>query len=96
MGLTGVAIPAIVGNVMAGTGHAGAGLGGFLMAYGAGAALSPALAGLVAQTFGFPAAFIALSAIASIGLAVWILGARLQTAEHIARWGTRSSDRADR
>jgi len=96
MGLTGVAIPAIVANVMAGTGHAGAGLGGFLMAYGAGAALSPALAGLVAQTFGFPAAFIALSAIASIGLAVWILGARLQTAEHIARWGTRSSDRADR
>ena len=49
-----------------------------MMAYGAGAALSPALAGLVAQELGFPAAFLALGAVAAIGLLVWIVGLRAQ------------------
>lgn len=78
MGLAGVAIPALVADVMSDTGHAGAGLGGVMMAYGAGAALSPALAGVVAQTFGFPAAFLALAAVAAMGLALWIVGIRAQ------------------
>ena len=81
MGLAGVAIPALVAEIMAETGHAGAGLGGVMMAYGAGAALSPALAGLVAQTFGFPAAFLALGAVAAVGLAVWIVASRVQARE---------------
>ncbi len=76
MGLAGVAIPALVADAMADSGHAGAGLGGVMMAYGAGATLSPALTGLVAQTLGFPAAFLMLGSIAAIGLAVWIFGQR--------------------
>ena len=76
MGLAGVAIPALVAKFMAGTGHAGGGLGGVMMAYGAGAALSPALAGLVAQVLGFPAAFLALGAVAAIGLLIWMFGLR--------------------
>ncbi|MCW6509427.1 MFS transporter [Lichenifustis flavocetrariae] len=78
MGLAGVAIPALVADIMADTGHAGGGLGGVMMAYGAGAALSPALAGLMAQKFGFPAAFVALGAVAAVGLALWIAGLRIQ------------------
>ena len=78
MGFAGVAIPALVADIMADTGHAGGGLGGVMMAYGAGAALSPALAGLVAQAFGFPAAFVALGAVAALGVGVWVVGRRRQ------------------
>jgi MFS family permease len=78
MGLAGVAIPALAADITADTGHAGCGLGGVMMAYGAGAALSPALAGLVTQEFGFPVAFLALGAVAAIGLLVWIIGLRAQ------------------
>ena len=45
MGLGGVAIPALVAEMMEGTGHATAGLGGVMTAYGAGATVSPLLAG---------------------------------------------------
>ena len=76
MGLAGVAIPALVADIMADTGHASGGLGGVMTAYGAGAALSPAVAGIVAQAFGFPAAFVALGAIAAMGLALWTVGLR--------------------
>jgi MFS family permease len=78
MSLAGVAIPTLVAEITAGTGYAGSGLGGVMIAYGAGAALSPALAGLVAQEFGFPAAFLALGAVAAIGLLIWIIGLHTQ------------------
>lgn len=78
LGLAGVAIPALVAEIMKETGHAGAGLGGVMLAYGAGAALSPALAGLVAQGFGFPVAFATLGAVAATGFAIWIVGLRLE------------------
>lgn len=78
MGLAGVAIPALVAGIMADTGHAGGGLGGVMMAYGAGAALSPALAGMVAEEFGFPAAFLTLGAVAAVGLMIWVIGMRAQ------------------
>jgi MFS family permease len=78
MGLAGVAIPALAAKIMEDTGHAGGGLGGVLMAYGAGAALSPALAGVVAQKFGFPAAFLTLGAVALAGLLAWVIGLRVQ------------------
>ena len=71
MGLGGVAIPALVADVMSGTGRASAGLGAVMTAFGAGAALSPLVAGTVAQRFGFPASFLALGAVALIGLVVW-------------------------
>jgi MFS family permease len=94
MGLAGVAIPALVADIMAETGHAGGGLGGVMMAYGAGAALSPALAGLVAQLFGFPTAFLALGAVAAIGLSVWIIGLRAQAGASQEKPQTPSADSA--
>ena len=42
---------------------------------GVGAALSPAVGGLVAQRFGYSAAFLALGAIAAAALALWLLSA---------------------
>ena len=74
MGLGGVAIPALVARIMDGTGHANAGLGGVLTAYGAGAAVSPLLAGFVAKYLGYPASFIALAAVAGLGAVCWTAG----------------------
>jgi len=77
MGHGGVAIPALVAEIMDGTGHANAGLGGVMTAYGAGATVSPLLAGLVAQYLGFAASFIALAAVAVAGLGMWMAGRRM-------------------
>lgn len=70
-GFASVAIPALTASIMSGTGHATAGLAGVMTAFGAGATLSPVLAGLMAQWFGFPAAFVAMAAVAAVGAAVW-------------------------
>ena len=77
MGLGGVAIPALAAEMMEGSGHAGAGLGGVMTAYGAGATASPLLAGLAAQYLGFAASFLALAGVAGIGFLVWVGGRRL-------------------
>lgn len=77
MGLNGVAIPALAASVMRGTGRSSAGLGAVLTAFGAGAALSPLVAGLISQHFGFPASFIALAVIAGAALVIWISGVRV-------------------
>ncbi len=74
MGLGGVAIPALVAEVMAGTGRASAGLGAVMTAFGAGAALSPLVAGTVAQRLGFSFSFLALGAVAIVGTVAWICG----------------------
>lgn len=76
MGLAGVAIPALVAEIIAGTGHAGGGRRYDRLWRGR--RVEPALAGLVAQEFGFPAALLALGAVAAIGLLVWIIGLRAQ------------------
>ena len=81
MGFAGVAIPALVIEVMDESGHTNAGLGGVMTAYGAGAAASPALAGLVAQWAGFPAAFATLGTIALVGMVAWLVGWRRVAAE---------------
>jgi MFS family permease len=73
-GLAGVAIPALVAEIMRDTGHATAGLGGVMTAFSAGAALSPLLAGFVAQYFGFASSFIALAIVAVLALLLWTLG----------------------
>jgi MFS family permease len=72
-GLLGVATPGLVARILAGTGHVNAGLGAVMTLQAVGAASSPALAGLVAQEFGYSAAFVALGAIAAIGLALWLM-----------------------
>ena len=77
MGFAGVAIPALAIEIMADSGHANAGLGGVMTAYGAGAALSPLLAGTVAQYAGFPVAFATLGCVAIAGLVCWTVGWRM-------------------
>ena len=79
MGFAGVAIPALAIDIMSRTGHANAGLGGVMTAYGAGAAVSPLLAGLVAQHAGFPVAFLTLGCVAAAGLVSWVVGWRMAT-----------------
>lgn len=78
MGLGGVAIPALVAEIMDETGHASAGLGSVMTAFGAGAAVSPILAGSVAQLLGFPAAFVALALVAAAGLGLWLVGGKVR------------------
>ena len=77
MGLSGVAVPALVEDIMRGSGRAGAGLGAVLTAFGAGATLSPLIAGMVAQRIGFAGSFLTLSLVAVLGLALWTCGGRL-------------------
>ena len=74
MGMTGVAIPALAASLMQGSGRSSAGLGAVLTAFGAGATLSPLVAGGVAQKLGFPAAFVSLSIVAALGLVLWTVG----------------------
>ena len=81
MGFAGVAIPALAIDIMGDSGHANAGLGGVMTAYGAGAAVSPLLAGVVAQHAGFPVAFATLGAVALLGLVGWLGGWRFATGQ---------------
>jgi MFS family permease len=71
-GLLGVAVPGLVARILAGTGHVNAGLGAVMTLQGVGAALSPALAGVIAQRLGYAAAFLALGGIAFLALALWV------------------------
>ena len=79
-GLLGVAVPGLVARILAGTGHVNAGLGAVMTAQGIGAALSPALGGLIAERFGYSASFLVLGGIALLALLLW-LATRPVTAE---------------
>jgi MFS family permease len=79
-GLLSVAVPGLVARILAGTGHVNAGLGAVMTMQGVGAALSPALGGLIVEKVGYSAAFLALGGIAAVALAVWVM-ARPITAE---------------
>ena len=74
-GLLGVALPGLVAQTLRGTGHVNAGLGAVMTLQGLGAAASPALAGWIAQRFGFDAAFLSLGGIAVLALALCWFGA---------------------
>lgn len=91
MGLGGVAIPALVAEIMDGTGHASAGLGGVMTACGAGATVSPMLAGPVAQDLGLAASFVALAAVAASGSVMWMIGCRLLGMHGSARQADRAA-----
>ncbi|ASL46215.1 putative MFS-type transporter [Burkholderia sp. AD24] len=71
-GLQSVAVPALVVRLLSGTGRVNAGQGVVMTVQAAGAALSPMLGGLLAHHFGYPAAFIALGAISTVSLALWL------------------------
>jgi MFS family permease len=83
-GLLGVAVPGLVARILAGTGHVNAGLGAVMTMQGIGAALSPALGGVIAEMFGYAASFLALGAVALVALLLWI-AARPWTAEYGGR-----------
>ncbi|PQV43941.1 MFS transporter [Paraburkholderia sp. BL21I4N1] len=71
-GLQSVAVPALVVRLLSGTGRVNAGQGVVMTVQAAGAALSPMLGGLLAHRFGYSAAFIALGAISTASLALWL------------------------
>ncbi len=70
-GLLGVALPGSVARILQGSGHINIGLGAVTTLQSVGAALSPALAGMVAQRHGYGAAFAMLSVIALLALLAW-------------------------
>ena len=72
-GLLGVAVPGLVAQILSGTGHVNAGLGAVLTLQGVGAALSPALGGIVAERFGYSESFEVLAVVAIAGLVLWIV-----------------------
>jgi predicted MFS family arabinose efflux permease len=72
-GLQSVAVPALVVRLLQGTGRVNVGQGVVMTAQGAGAALSPALGGLLAQHFGYPTAFFVLGAVSTGSLALWLI-----------------------
>lgn len=79
-GLLGVAVPGLVARILNGSGHVNAGLGAVMTVQGLGASLSPALGGLLAQKFGYGAAFLGLGLIALVALVLWT-AARPMTAQ---------------
>jgi len=76
-GLQSVAVPALVAWLMQGTGHVNVGQGAVMTVQGIGASLSPMLGGVIAQMFGYRAAFLLLGAIALGSLMLWLGFARL-------------------
>jgi MFS family permease len=72
-GALGVAVPGLVARILAGTGHVNAGLGAVMTLQAIGAALSTSVGGIVAEQFGYAAAFVALGTIAVVALLVWLL-----------------------
>jgi len=72
-GILGVAVPGLVARILSGTGHVNAGLGAVMTLQGVGAALSPTIGGIVAERFGYSAAFLALGAVAVAALTLWLL-----------------------
>jgi MFS family permease len=72
-GLLGVAVPGLVARILAGTGHVNAGLGAVMTLHGVGAALSPAVGGVIAERFGYSASFVVLGGVALLPLLLWIL-----------------------
>ncbi|MEK6293746.1 MAG: MFS transporter, partial [Paraburkholderia tropica] len=72
-GLQSVAVPALVVRLLQGTGRVNVGQGVVMTLQGMGAALSPALGGMLAQHFGYATAFLALGAVSTGSLALWLL-----------------------
>jgi len=70
-GLQSVAVPGMVARVLDGTGRVNAGQGAVMTVQGLGAALSPAIGGWLAQTQGYPTAFLLLGSFAAGSCALW-------------------------
>ncbi|XGI80466.1 MFS transporter [Enterobacter hormaechei] len=75
-GLLGVAVPGFVVRVLDGQGHTNAGQSFILLMQGAGAALSPAMAGTLISHYSYSAAFAVMGAVAMLALIIWVGGQR--------------------
>lgn len=85
-GLQSVAVPALVVRLLQGTGRVNVGQGVVMTVQGVGAALSPALGGVLAQHFGYASAFLVLGAVSTGSLALWLVfGTALKKACGIRR-----------
>ena len=72
-GVLGVAVPGLVARILRGSGRINAGLGAVLTMQAAGVSISPGLGGIVAEQFGYAAAFLTLGGFAGLALLVWLI-----------------------
>jgi MFS family permease len=75
-GLQSVAVPGLVACLLNGTGRVNVGQGAVMTVQGAGASLSPAIGGWLAQYLGYPIAFLILGGFACGSVLLWIGFAR--------------------
>ena len=71
-GLQSVAVPCLVAHILNGTGRVNVGQGAVMTVQGAGASLSPAIGGWIAQKLGYPAAFLILGGFAVGSIMIWL------------------------
>jgi MFS family permease len=71
-GLQSVAVPGLVARILNGTGRVNVGQGAVMTVQGAGAALSPALGGWIAQAIGYGPMFMILGCFAFGSVALWV------------------------
>ncbi len=90
-GLQSVAVPALIARLMQGTGRVNVAQGAVMTMQGLGAALSPLLGGMMAQSIGYRGAFLVLGAISIGSLALWFLN-RHQLHEACGHPGSGKSD----
>ena len=75
-GLQSVAVPGMVARSLSGTGRVNLAQGAVITIQGAGAAISPALGGWIAQWIGFSPTFLVLGALGLVAVGAWVaLGA---------------------
>ncbi len=75
-GLQSVAVPALVAKILNGTGRINIGQGAVLTMQNVGAALSPAIGGWLAETNGYPSAFLLLGGSSVVSVIAWTLYAK--------------------
>jgi MFS family permease len=75
-GLQSVAVPGLVARIMNGTGRVNVAQGAVMTMQGVGAALSPALGGMIAERAGYPTAFLVLGGFAAVSVCSWLAFAR--------------------
>ncbi len=66
-----MAVPGYIVSLLRGTGHVNAGQSVIMLMQGAGAALSPAMTGMIAARYSYSTAFAVLGAIALAALILW-------------------------
>ncbi len=71
-GLQSVAVPGMVARSLSGTGRVNLAQGAVITIQGAGAAVSPALGGWIAQWIGFSATFLVLGALGLVAAGAWV------------------------